>query len=119
VGLWLTAFFIFVLAVTSTFELLLRFMSFMSLIVDGLVLTTLFVLRRREPDLPRPFRVPLYPFVPALALLFYVSILLIIALTQPRLAAGGIAVLLTVAVGSWLLVRRARHNEAKVKVQRT
>jgi APA family basic amino acid/polyamine antiporter len=110
IGLWLTAFFIFVLAVTSTFELLLRFMSFMALIVDGLVLTTLFVLRRREPDLHRPFRVPWYPFVPVLALLFYTTILLIITVTQPKLAAGGAAVLFVVALGSSLLVRHNRKQ---------
>jgi len=27
---------------------------------------SLFVLRRREPDLPRPFKVPLFPLVPLL-----------------------------------------------------
>jgi amino acid transporter len=27
---------------------------------------SLYVLRRREPDAPRPFRVPLYPLTPAL-----------------------------------------------------
>jgi amino acid transporter len=29
---------------------------------------SLFALRRREPDLPRPYRVPLYPVTPAVAL---------------------------------------------------
>lgn len=33
-----------------------------------LVLIALFVQRRRVPDAPRPFRVPLYPLVPGLAL---------------------------------------------------
>jgi ethanolamine permease len=28
----------------------------------------LFVLRRRDPDLPRPYKVPLYPVLPALVL---------------------------------------------------
>ena len=31
-----------------------------------LVGVSLFVLRRRDPDLPRPFRVPLYPVLPLL-----------------------------------------------------
>ncbi len=31
-----------------------------------LVAVALIILRRRDPDWPRPFRVPLYPFVPAL-----------------------------------------------------
>jgi ethanolamine permease len=33
-----------------------------------LAVVCLFVLRRRAPDLPRPYRVPLYPLVPALVL---------------------------------------------------
>ena len=40
---------------------------------------SLFVLRRRDPDRPRPFRVPLYPLVPLIfcascAYMFYSSI---------------------------------------------
>jgi len=31
-------------------------------------MVSLFALRRREPDLPRPYRVPLYPMTPAVAL---------------------------------------------------
>jgi ethanolamine permease len=33
-----------------------------------LAVVCLFILRRRAPDLPRPYRVPLYPLVPALVL---------------------------------------------------
>ncbi len=34
-----------------------------------LAMICLFVLRRRDPDLPRPYKVPLYPVLPALVLL--------------------------------------------------
>ena len=33
-----------------------------------LAMVCLFVLRRREPNMPRPYKVPLYPFLPALVL---------------------------------------------------
>ncbi len=62
---------------------------------------SLFVLRQREPDTPRPFRTPLYPLLPALfcatnAYLLYSSL----AYTQTG-ALVGVAVL---AVGGLLLI---------------
>lgn len=33
-----------------------------------LAMVCLFILRRREPDMPRPYKVPLYPFLPGLVL---------------------------------------------------
>ncbi len=113
-GLYLTAGLIFVLTASGTFELLIRFMSFFTLVVDGFVLTTIFVLRRRRPDAARPFRVPGYPVVPALAVLLYASLVAVIAATQPRLAAGGALLLGGVAVAAWLLTRRARMHTGGV-----
>jgi len=106
VGLYLTFTLIFVLAASGTFELLIRFMSFLTLVVDGLVLTTVFVLRRRESARPRPFRVPFYPLVPAIAVAFYAALIVLIGVTQPRLALGGTALLSAVAVGAWIATRR-------------
>jgi APA family basic amino acid/polyamine antiporter len=109
-GLVLTAAIIFGLAVSGTFELLIRFMSFFTLIVDGLVLTTIITLRRRAPEANRPFRVPAYPLVPAVAIALYVAVLAIIIATQPKLALGGGVVLLLVAAGAWLGTRRTRSR---------
>lgn len=105
-GLYLTFTLIFVLAASGTFELLLRFMSFLTLVVDGLVLTTVFVLRRRESTRPRPFRVPFYPLVPAIAVAFYAALIVLIGVTQPRLALGGAAILAAVAVSAWIATRQ-------------
>jgi APA family basic amino acid/polyamine antiporter len=86
-------------------------MSFFTLVVDGLVLTTIVRLRRRAPDATRPFRVPAYPLVPALAIGLYVTVLSVIVATQPKLALGGAGVLLLVAAGAWLGVSRSRGSE--------
>jgi ethanolamine permease len=48
----------------------------------------LFRLRRAEPDLERPFRTPMYPFVPAVALLLIAASVVALALSNPRLALG-------------------------------
>jgi APA family basic amino acid/polyamine antiporter len=53
---------------------------------------SLFVLRRREPDVPRPFRVPLYPLTPALFCLTSAYLL------YSSLAYTGVGALVGVAV---------------------
>ena len=69
----------------------------------------LFVLRAKEPDAPRPFRVPLYPVIPAVftcvcGYLFYKS------LTYHQVhALAGLGVL---AIGGVILLI-ARGNEAR------
>jgi basic amino acid/polyamine antiporter, APA family len=65
-----------------------------------------FVLRRREPDHPRPFRVPLYPFVPALFCLTC-AYLLYASLAYTGLGAlVGVTVLLIGVPVVWLTLPR-------------
>jgi basic amino acid/polyamine antiporter, APA family len=65
----------------------------------------LFVLRRREPDAERPFRVPLYPLLPALFCLTSLYLLYSsLAYTGVGALVGG-AVLVTGALVLWLLER--------------
>ncbi len=104
-ALYLTSTVIFVVAASGAFELVLRFMSFLALAVDGLVLTTVFVLRR-DSTRPRPFRVPWYPLVPATAVALYATLIVLIGITQPRLALGGTTLLAAVAVGAWIATRQ-------------
>ena len=65
-----------ILAASGTFESLLAIAAFMGLTVDCSVFLALFVLRKREPDFPRPFKARGYPFVPFIIL--FVSVLLLI-----------------------------------------
>jgi APA family basic amino acid/polyamine antiporter len=111
VGLVLTAAIILLLAVSGTFEALIRYMSFFTLIVDGIVLTSVIALRRSAPDANRPFRVPAYPLLPAVALALYATVLVIIIGTQPKLALGGGAILLLVAGGAWFGARAPRYED--------
>lgn len=65
-----------ILAASGTFESLFAIAAFMGLTVDCSVYLALFILRKREPDLPRPFKARGYPFVPFFIL--FVSVLLLI-----------------------------------------
>jgi APA family basic amino acid/polyamine antiporter len=55
-----------ILALTGTFQQIITYTAFPNYAFLTLGVVSLIVLRRREPDLPRPFRVPLYPFTPLL-----------------------------------------------------
>ena len=52
----------------GSFELLLAVSQFFAVVITILLIVSLFVLRRREPDLPRPFRAWGYPVAPLIML---------------------------------------------------
>jgi APA family basic amino acid/polyamine antiporter len=76
---------------------LLTFTSFASLLFNVLTIVGLFILRRREPALPRPSPVPAYPFLPALFIAVATFFLIFIAVGDPRNAGFG---LLVIALGA-------------------
>ena len=95
-----------VLAVTGTFQQLIRFMMMVAVTVDLMVLLAFFRLRKTLPDLARPLRVPGYPWLPGLTIVLYIGILGIFAGTQPQLALGGGAMVAGLAVVGALVARR-------------
>lgn len=101
-GLFAAVGLVLVLSTTGTVEWLIRFMTFVSLVVDGVVVLALFRLRRQAPDGERPYRMPWYPWLPALVALMYAGFLAMVIVTQPGLALGGAAVLaVLLLVGIW------------------
>ena len=76
-ALALTVLLTVILAASGTFESLLAVTAFMGLTVDSSVYLSLFILRKREPDLPRPFRAWGYPLIPLIILVG--SVLLLVA----------------------------------------
>ena len=80
---------------------------FASWLFAALAAASVFVLRRRRPDTPRPFRVPGYPVTPAL---FIVAALAIVANTivaRPVQALAGIGIVL-LGTPAYLLWTRQR-----------
>ena len=97
---------ILALAVSGTFEFLIRFMMLVAISVDLVVLLGFFRLRRLRPGLARPMRVPGYPWLPALAIVLQFLVLVIIVATQPALAIGGGAMLGGLLVVGLIVVGR-------------
>jgi len=89
------------------FDQLYRFVIFGSWILYILATASVFVLRRKRPDLPRPYRVVGYPWVPASFVL--VGILLLVNSLQkyPRESLMGL-VLMVLGVPFYLYWRRGK-----------
>jgi APA family basic amino acid/polyamine antiporter len=66
-----------------------------------MVLTSLFVLRRREPDAPRPYRAWGYPWIPGLALVFAIVLLGTLVWADPKSSVITLVLLLV----SWPMAR--------------
>ena len=57
-----------ILILTGTFEQLVIFSGFVLSVFTALTLGAVIILRRRHPQLTRPYRVPLYPLLPILTI---------------------------------------------------
>ncbi len=93
---------------SGTFNTLIDMLLFVSWLFYAAGGIGLFVLRRSEPETPRPYRVPLYPFVPALFVLFALTYVLLtvyndVVVYQEALASGEPA-LLNAALGMLLVL---------------
>jgi APA family basic amino acid/polyamine antiporter len=101
-GLWASC-----LTLLGTFQELFTYVIFTAWIFYGLAGLAVIVLRIRRPEIHRPFRVPGYPWLPALFALAALGMTLNAVLTSPRHALIGIGLILTgLPVYVVFLVRR-------------
>ena len=82
------------LLLTATFEQVLVYTQMALLACGFLVVLGLMILRHREPSLPRPFRVPLYPVTPLLFLAISAFALVYTAVSRPMEAVCGAVTML-------------------------
>jgi APA family basic amino acid/polyamine antiporter len=99
------------LILSGTFEQIIALATVLFLLNYISAYAALFVLRRREPDLPRPYRVFGYPFTPAVVLLGSVLALIAAAAEDPHsaLVAG---LLLAVCAPVYVMIARRRRLTA-------
>src|SRR5216110_525313 len=75
-ALLITALVAIILAGVGSFDKLFAFTAFLTVLVDVAAFGTIFVLRWREPDLPRPFRARGYPVLPSIGFLWAALLLI-------------------------------------------
>jgi APA family basic amino acid/polyamine antiporter len=83
-GLWAS-----VLVLSGTFDQLTDMIIFAVFIFYGATTLGVFILRRRLPEVHRPYKVWGYPFVPAIFILFCIGLFFNTIVTRPREAAIG------------------------------
>jgi APA family basic amino acid/polyamine antiporter len=101
-----TALWSMALAASGTYTQLLTYVVFTAWIFYGLGAVSVFVFRRTRPEAPRPFRVPGYPWTPALFVLAALGIVVSTLIGQPVRALAGLAALV-LGVPAYLIWRRA------------
>ena len=83
-ALWIQAIWASLLCLSGTYGDLLDYTTFASLLFYIVTIAGIFVLRKREPDAPRPYRVVAYPLLPILYILLAAAVCLILLYTKPQ-----------------------------------
>jgi basic amino acid/polyamine antiporter, APA family len=94
-SLAMQAFWASMLVLSGSFDQLTDMLIFASFIFYGATAFGVFVLRRKMPDAPRPYRVMGYPVVPGLFVLFCLVLVALTLLNRPREALLGLGLMLT------------------------
>jgi APA family basic amino acid/polyamine antiporter len=93
-ALWYQGIWACLLVLSGTFDQLTDMLIFAAFIYYGATTLGVFILRRKMPDAPRPYKVWGYPVVPGLFILFCVSLICNTIIARPREAAIGLTLIL-------------------------
>lgn len=81
-ALWVQAAWSVALVLSGGFDALLQMVSVAMVLTGSLTVGSLFVLRRRDPAAPRPYRATGYPWLPALYLVASLAIVVVMLATS-------------------------------------
>jgi APA family basic amino acid/polyamine antiporter len=110
-GIWAS-----VLVLSGTFDQLTDMIIFAVFIFYGATTLGVFILRRRMPDVHRPYKVWGYPVVPAIFILFCIGLFINTIMTRPREAAIGMTLILS-GIPVYLFLKRrykGTHDESEL-----
>jgi len=91
----------------ALFSTLVSVVVFGASIFEMTAIAAVFVLRRKQPDRPRPYRVPGYPWVPGVAIAAYVALLASTLVQKPVHSTLGL-LLIAAGLPVLALMRRSR-----------
>ena len=93
------------LAASGTFQQLLTYVVFVSWAFYALAAACVFVYRKRQPDTPRPYRVPGYPWTPLVFVLVVAAFVGNTIVSQPIYAVVGSGIV-TAGIPAYLIWRK-------------
>ena len=99
-----------ILILSGTFDQLITFTIFVSIMFWVAATASVFTLRKKRPDMPRPYKTRGYPFVPMLFILVSVGILLNTLFERPVESLAGIGLTLLGIPVYLHWKKRARHE---------
>jgi len=100
-----------VLVLSGSFDQLTDMIIFSVFFFYGATALGVFILRRKMPDAPRPYKVWGYPVVPGIVVLFSAALFFTTIYSRPREAGIGTVLMLTgVPMYAWF-TRKNRHAD--------
>lgn len=105
-GVWAS-----VLVLSGTFDQLTDMIIFAVFIFYGATSLGVFILRKRLPDVHRPYKVWGYPVVPAIFILFCIGLLFNTVIARPREAAIGMVLILS-GIPVYFLIMRKKSGDS-------
>jgi basic amino acid/polyamine antiporter, APA family len=106
-GIWAS-----VLVLSGTFDQLTDMIIFAVFIFYGATTLGVFILRRRMPEVHRPYKVWGYPVVPAIFILFCIGLFFNTIITRPREAAIGLILIFSGIPVYFFMKRKYSKKEA-------
>lgn len=111
-ALWLQGAWACLLVLSGSFDQITDMLIFAAFIYYGATTAGVFILRKRMPDAPRPYKVWGYPFIPAIFILFCFLLIGNTIAERPREAGIGLAlILLGIPFYLWFTRKMVRGTE--------
>lgn len=108
-SLWLQCFWTCLLVFSGSFDQLTDMLIFAAFLFYGCTTLGVFILRKRMPNAPRPYKVWGYPFVPIIFILFCIGLIINTVQSRPREALLGIGLILTGLPFYWYWNKTAKN----------
>ena len=93
-ALWAQAVVASLLCLSGSYNELLTMISFVVVIFYALTIAGIFILRKKRPDLPRPYKAFGFPLLPIIYILLGITFCVFLAIFQPLYSLWGLAIVL-------------------------
>jgi APA family basic amino acid/polyamine antiporter len=115
-ALWYQGVWASILVLSGTFDQLTDMLIFAAFIFYGATALGVFILRKKLPDAPRPYKVWGYPVVPAIFIIFCVFLIGNTIVARPREAGIGLVLILLGIPFYWWFQRKNKGRNENVVV---
>jgi len=107
-GIWAV-----LLCLSGTYSELLDYVIFAALIFFTITILAIFVLRKKRPDIPRPYRAIGYPVIPAIYIMTTITIMIILLIFKPDYTIPGLIIVL-LGIPVYFIWKRRSGNIQRV-----